>query len=235
LLDVDRFRTDPVVVAMSPLSRAFYCLLLTRLWDCEEPGVVPDDDRVLKGMCEAGEHWPAIRDDIRFAFDAKSRPGFLVQHGTVKTHRFQVEWLDKQAELGRRGAEKRWAPHRHPMAPPKAQIAVLGSGFLEESKNTLGHSASPPDPVGLVSSEETPKEWAEGFEHFWLIYPRKVSKAAAKASYMKLKPRTQATYDTLLAGLRVWLKEWEGRDMDKVPHASTWLNQRRFLDAEDQS
>lgn len=80
--------------------------------------------------------------------------------------------------------------------------------------------------------QETPKQWLEGFPDFWQSYPRKVARQAAEKAYAKLKPRTQATYDLLFAGLAVWKQEWEGRDMDKIPHASTWITQGRFRDAE---
>lgn len=103
----------------------------------------------------------------------------------------------------------------------------------------LNGTAPPSAPLGVVSlngksePEETPKQWAEGFEWFWAEYPRKVAKEAARKSYARIRPRTQATFDLLMAGVRLHQRsEWAERSPDKIPHASTWLNQRRWTDAE---
>ena len=88
-------------------------------------------------------------------------------------------------------------------------------------------------PVEVGSNgEESVKEWAKGFDDFWADYPRKVGKEVARVAYLKLRPRTQETYDLLFAGLKLHMRtEWADREPDKIPHASTWLNQRRYLDA----
>lgn len=81
--------------------------------------------------------------------------------------------------------------------------------------------------------EESVKEWQKAFERWWIEYPRKVAKSAALLAWMKVRPRTQATYDLLVKGLRLHKKsEWRDRPSDKIPHAATWLNQRRHTDAE---
>lgn len=81
--------------------------------------------------------------------------------------------------------------------------------------------------------EESVKQWSEGFDWFWEEYPRKVGKEEARKSYNRLRPRTQETYDAVMAGLRWYVKgEWEGREPSKIPHAATWLNQRRWMDAQ---
>ena len=75
-------------------------------------------------------------------------------------------------------------------------------------------------------------DWIEGFETFWREYPRKVAREAARRAYAKIRPRTQATCDLIFAGLDHYARTiWPDRPPDKIEHASTWLNQRRFTDA----
>lgn len=73
-------------------------------------------------------------------------------------------------------------------------------------------------------------EYTEAFEHFWRIYPLRVSKGAAFSAWKKLTKEDQrAAYkdvDKRRKEHGPWLKD-NGKF---VPHASTYLNQRRFDD-----
>ena len=62
------------------------------------------------------------------------------------------------------------------------------------------------------------------FDRFWSDYPRKVSKARARTTFLKRRKKG-ISLDVILAGLDRYMRtEWKGRDADKIPHASTWLN-----------
>jgi hypothetical protein len=70
---------------------------------------------------------------------------------------------------------------------------------------------------------------AFGFDQFWLRYPRKVSKEAARKSWEKLKPGLELQKQ-MFEHLEFCKREW--RDPQFVPHPATWLNQKRWKDAE---
>jgi hypothetical protein len=96
-------------------------------------------------------------------------------------------------------------------------------------------------PTPLVSTppntkEETKddtKEYMYDFKKFWSLYPRKENKHQAETKY-KL---TVKKYDQekLMQMLERYLNDIEVKKMDKkfIPHCSTWLNQKRYLDFED--
>ncbi len=67
------------------------------------------------------------------------------------------------------------------------------------------------------------------FTQFWAAYPRKVSKAAAERAFLKLKPDA-ALLEKLLSALAWQRTQPQWQDVQYVPHASTWLNGRRFED-----
>ena len=76
-------------------------------------------------------------------------------------------------------------------------------------------------------------------EEFWPAYPRHVAKAAALAAMQKAFKTTKSQEaedqlgDAILAGLELHKRtEWANRDPEKIPHAATWINQRRWTDAE---
>lgn len=66
----------------------------------------------------------------------------------------------------------------------------------------------------------------DDFEDFWSLYPRKAGKEAARKSFGAAKSAQ------VMLGLCTWLeKNGFSSDPKYIPHASTWINQRRYLDA----
>lgn len=69
------------------------------------------------------------------------------------------------------------------------------------------------------------------FDVFWSHYPRKVAKSAALKAWGKLKV-DESLLTKILSGLE-WQRhqpQWAKDNGLFVPHASTWLNQRRWED-----
>jgi hypothetical protein len=90
-------------------------------------------------------------------------------------------------------------------------------------------SVSGSSPSGSVSGS-SPEGEHEGkpFAAFWEIYPRKDGKQKAEESWSKLKLE-----DQVLALADVPLRaaaNWAGREIDKIPYAATYLNQKTWRD-----
>jgi hypothetical protein len=74
---------------------------------------------------------------------------------------------------------------------------------------------------------ETTREYSEHFLKFWKAYPKKTAKDPAWKAFKKLKMN-----DEFLATL-IKAINYQGlpsRDIQFVPHASTWLNNKRWED-----
>ena len=71
---------------------------------------------------------------------------------------------------------------------------------------------------------------ADTFETFWPDYPRKDGKEAARKAYAKAVKLHGA--QTIHDGLAGWKRLLIERPVERqyLPHASTWLNQARYLD-----
>ena len=67
----------------------------------------------------------------------------------------------------------------------------------------------------------------ENFDKFWTLYPRKVAKLSAQRSWKRL---TNKNIDSIFKVLHEHLIRWKFKDIQFVPHASTWINQRRWED-----
>ena len=69
------------------------------------------------------------------------------------------------------------------------------------------------------------------FEAFWKAYPRKVNKQAAQKAFDKLKPSADL-FKAIMVGLNSHKKsqQWVKDGGQFIPHASTWLNGKRWED-----
>ena len=67
----------------------------------------------------------------------------------------------------------------------------------------------------------------EKFLKFWSLYPRKVAKVAAQRSWKRLKNKD---IDEIFKVLHGHMMRWKGTELQFIPHASTWINQRRWED-----
>ncbi len=74
--------------------------------------------------------------------------------------------------------------------------------------------------------------YTESFEKFWSVYPRKTAKFPAFKAWEKQGIEGDAFLPKQIIGdieKRTRLKFWPS-DHSKIPHAATWLNQRRWDD-----
>ena len=67
----------------------------------------------------------------------------------------------------------------------------------------------------------------EKFTKFWALYPRKVAKVAAQRSWKRL---TNKNIESIFKVFHEHLIRWKFKEIQFVPHASTWINQRRWED-----
>jgi len=69
------------------------------------------------------------------------------------------------------------------------------------------------------------------FEQFWKSYPRKVAKAEARRIWTdKLKPDEELFSKIMKSLEAIKHTEWVDKETQYIPHARTWLNQRRWED-----
>ena len=65
------------------------------------------------------------------------------------------------------------------------------------------------------------------FNQFWNLYPRKVKKFVAMRTWNRLSKKE---IDEIFKVLEDHMIRWKETEIQYVPHASTWLNQKRWED-----
>jgi hypothetical protein len=113
----------------------------------------------------------------------------------------------------------------------------FGEGFPEGSAVGQGepptHARARPLPLPPLSERvRQPKADDEprGFGEFWMAYPRKVGKAAAKRAYAKALKTT--TPEDLRAAVERYARQRQGEDPNFTAHPASWLNAGRWEDVE---
>jgi len=121
--------------------------------------------------------------------------------------------LDRERSLTRERVRK----HRNAVKRSVTLGNAIQTQIQTHKEKTLGQADARPS-LSLISFED----------NFWPQYPRKVGKAAASKAWKKL---TQAELDHVMDGLRRYkATEWQGREIQFIPHAASWLNGRRWDD-----
>jgi hypothetical protein len=102
-----------------------------------------------------------------------------------------------------------------------------------EDEITSGLTNGQPTPNQRLTTDkeyiEYKKDTHDDFEPFWARYPRKVNRASAVKAWQKLSPESRQTATT---AIEAHAAKWRAdRTEEKfIPHASTWLNQQRYMD-----
>jgi len=110
---------------------------------------------------------------------------------------------------------------------------TLSQGSKQKVSPTPPSKTQPPNPIlepPIVPHEKPKKPRLKGdFESFWLAYPRKVGKGAAKRAYDRALARAGDEPGlTILDGLHRVRPFWA--DPEFIPHPTTWLGRDGWLD-----
>lgn len=111
-----------------------------------------------------------------------------------------------------------------------AHVEATEIARAEHVQNTCNARVEPEERRGEKRRNKPPKSPGGGqvFDAFWTSYPRNDGKANAVKAWQKIKPDAEQTA-LIMTGLeRAKLTEQWQRGI--IPHASTWLNQQRWLD-----
>lgn len=125
-----------------------------------------------------------------------------------------------KADSARKANESRWTRRSEIASESRSGSDLKRNADQIATKNQEPETKSPKAPKGDFD-----------FEQFWSVYPRKDAKAVALRAWVKLAPS-----DDLRAQIvahvqsRATSRDWTKDNGEFVPHASTFLNQRRWED-----
>lgn len=114
------------------------------------------------------------------------------------------------------------------LLPIKEGVSI---GYAEGMHIRKGKESKEKEEEKAKESKGAREGYLPEFEIFWQRYPRKEpSKKETARSWVKVMAQEEPpSPEQIMAGLERWLPVWAARgDPEKVPHATTWLNQERW-------
>jgi hypothetical protein len=118
------------------------------------------------------------------------------------------------------------------------------TGQSVTSRDGAGQGVTPPETKGFprpLPKTHTPEDVTsharraaepEGFDRFWVSYPRKVGRPKALLAYASALRRAAGPDppQTILIGLQAHLPGWADTEPELIPHPTTWLNRDGWND-----
>jgi hypothetical protein len=96
---------------------------------------------------------------------------------------------------------------------------------ITTEENTEGDISPSADLFGEEHPSKAPPSAAnDHFETWWVCYPRKIAKTAARRAYERILQHGTASAEDLLEGARRYAAEREGEDPKFTKHPANWLN-----------
>tara|TARA_R110000782_G_scaffold184722_2_gene275047 strand:+ start:583 stop:1221 length:639 start_codon:yes stop_codon:yes gene_type:complete len=114
---------------------------------------------------------------------------------------------------------------------------TMGRG-VETHRSTIEDTKGAETPRERVLTPPNTKDdtktntYSESFEQFWKEYPRKLGKHQASVSFGKYDDKH---YKKIIYAAKVFAQENLTTEERFIPHATTWLNQQRYLDYLDKT
>lgn len=202
-----------------------------------------------RGYVGVARHW--LADDrltdgmLRLMLWLDSHSDEYLQALSVKRTADEIGWsrdrvkrtLDALEELGlvstelvpHLGSGKRTYITLHLDAWTEGYATPQGTGMPHGKAQGMPHGKAPTTSTHNVGTNSQEPSTPTLFDAFWEQYPRKIGKAEARKSWSKVSAENQ---DIAIAVIGLHVQMWaaEGRGLDTIPHATTWLNQERWED-----
>lgn len=104
--------------------------------------------------------------------------------------------------------------------------------YIVRVDSTVDTSDHPPRTSMTSNTKDYTKLYDHEFENWWNIYPRKVNKYQAKIKYRSARKKYAKDLLEKTTEFFSQVCTQQGTEERFIPHPSTWLNQKRFLDYE---
>lgn len=203
--------TDRDVIFMTPAQEGAYLRLICYCW-IDNDNSIPDDDDQLSALCRIDKG--ALRVVKAKFIQHPTKDGFLTHSRLQKEAEKQRVWREKSAKGGKASSKKRIENKRKNKG---------GSRVVQPKGNTLSLSLS-------LDSSQLSKDNICAFEEFWKEYPRKINKKKSETAYKAALKGIN--HEQLINHTRKFAEAHKiaGTEKQFIPHATTWLNGKRWED-----
>jgi hypothetical protein len=218
------FWTHGEVIECSLIAR----LLFIGTWNfCDDEGNLARSAKQLKAQI-----FPADSIEVEPLIQELITQGLLSEYSVNGKFFLHIHGFKKHQVINRP------SPPKYPLYDESLRThGVFMDDSLLEGKGREGKGTSP-NGDGCVVEQPVPEKQTKSkttdtrestFEIFWKYYPRKVGRGAAEKAWLKVD---QGQFSLIIKAIEVQKRseQWLRDGGQFIPHPSTWLNEKRWMD-----
>ena len=232
MLNAERLMASELVALSSHEVIGAALLLWCRAWKQRPAASLPDDEKVIAAFARMPlARFRKLRGEVLRGFvlcsDGRLYHRVLASEAVHAYERKIAFQRKREADAERL---RNWRSSKRDETQPETQPETqTETRFVAEGQGQGQVFKYPPTPRKRGRVHGFPP----GFDAFWAAYPRKVAKEAAAKAFARTRP-DEATLTMMLSAIRRQAASpaWQKDRGEFVPHAATWLNGRRWEDAE---
>jgi len=182
-------------------------------------GRLPDDARYISGLLGCSiRKWKSIREEL-------IERGKVVVSGEFLTNYRAEKELETLSKLQDKQRENRSRPNKNNDLQSPTRDHTEPEPDTDKKRDTNVSLKKDSDAQNL---RIPPKGDDDAFSEFWDSVPRKVAKGQARKAWKTAVKK--APPETIIAAMKRYAKEREGKDAQFTAHPATWLNGERWAD-----
>jgi hypothetical protein len=222
--DVRKWRGSRDVQRMSYAERGVYFDMMLEQW--EKRNLLDSCDVVAQQLALTAAHeaeiraaWPVVRSKFVLSKGDDRR---IYNPQLEQTRRKQLANARERSKSGRLGGLAKAANRKKEADLRATKATAMPSKAVAKHSDLTRQDVTRQDQRSLSSAL---------FDRFWLVYPKKVAKDAARKAFTKRNPDA-VLVDRMVAAVQqqAQSEQWQ-RDAGRfIPNPSTWLNQARWQD-----
>ena len=203
---------------LSDAEHVSYLKLISHYWT---HGSLPDDDaRLARIAGRSYDEWMGMKPMLQAFF----KHGWKHSRVDKELQRQQMV-SEANSHKARKAAATRWGKMHEGMLGASVEHCSTNAN---QNHNQIIESISPSTPPARERKKSSEKMDQGLFEEFWMAYPRRVGREAARRSFEKALKLTSPA--DLMTATRRYAASRAGQDENYTAHPATWLNQGRWAD-----
>ena len=140
-------------------------------------------------------------------------------------HNRTSDGVKRSSEAGRKGAAARWQKENNTAVSRADRMRLVSEPHCDSPEIAMAREK---EREKERKNLKTPPKASIEFDKFWISYPRKVGKEAARKAFIKAMTKTTAA--KIMSGVEDLRIRVAGKDQQFTPHPATWLNEGRWDD-----
>lgn len=160
-----------------------------------------------------------------------NEPSGLITSGEKVAFKFLKGLVDRNAAISEKRSKARTGCNKEEEIETNDNKDYQNETNDNKTEQNESNSTTKTKTETKTENKNQNQKTNDGFDRFWTVYPRHVSKQAAKKAFDKLNP-DEELLQTMISAVEKQREseQWKKDSGQFIPHPATWINGRRWED-----